>query len=187
MPLQRLTEQQRDLAARHVRLVYEEAARSYRRWSTLEERVGWGWFGLIRAAVGYDPGRCPVFEVYARVAIRREIRAARRGHRESLLQWLPVGKYGPTWVDDPWALATLESRHDSHGRLDRSERIRFQRAVQSLPDRQRRAVRLRYIKGLRLKVVARELGVSTGCAGRLIQDGLRRLSTSRSLAELAAS
>ena len=53
--------------------------------------------------------------------------------------------------------------------------VELRRALEFLPDRERRAIRLRYFSELPAVAIAAELGVTDGNARRIVFNGLRRL------------
>ncbi|WP_165071851.1 sigma-70 family RNA polymerase sigma factor [Paludisphaera rhizosphaerae] len=193
---QPLTEDQKQMAERYAWLPRNVASWFMTRWSSPEDREAHGTMGLIYAASSFKPEKGFGFYGYATFCIKAEITYARARGLEGLVRVPRKAEEAGLGVQVVWGstsigvdgsdlLSAIEDRREGP-RIDSESRIRFQRAVQSLPARQRRAVRLRYIKGMRRKDVARELGVSTRYTNRLIQEALQRLSTSHSLAELAS-
>jgi RNA polymerase sigma factor for flagellar operon FliA len=155
----------------YMPLVHQEAARCARRLPSNVQRddlVAAGTMGLVDALRRQVGERGPTFEAYARLRIRGaifdELRAqdwlsrrarvkAEPGATVSSLSHLPpdATPHGMTAVHPPTPHDLIEKR---------SEHKALKRAVESLPERERRIVDMHYFQGVQLKAIAVALGVS---------------------------
>lgn len=132
------------------------------------------WIKVMQKVGSYRPGRASfrawLFRVAANAAIDRLRREAVRSGPELDA---PVADGDERWID---RVATTEpgTHRIGSGRLFAAD---LERALKSLPDKQRSALLLRHQQGLSYPEIARALAIREGTAKTLVHRGILRLRT----------
>jgi RNA polymerase sigma factor (sigma-70 family) len=150
-----------------VRLIAESILARVPACFELDDLIGAGWLGLLKAATNYDPRRHngTPFSAYARPVIRGAILDSIR--REAW-DFAEVTRTNLTEIPERGVNPDYEAR------LDRErEYTRVRRAVESLGERERAVVETYYGAGERLPAVGERLGVSKSRASQLHVAALR--------------
>jgi RNA polymerase sigma factor (sigma-70 family) len=140
----------------NINLVYAIAKQRFRRIDP-DELIGVGCEGLMRAVDRFDPERGYEFSTYASRAIWSH-----------MLRSLSLSKARPT-AELFCGLSVPERGGD---RLLAQEVAEL---IGALPDRQRRAVWLRFWRDAKLEDIGKEMGISKERARQLIMHGVTRL------------
>ena len=164
----------RVLYGRHARWVFAQASRRLDR-GAAEEVVQEVFLGIFRGREAFDPARGS-FLAWLSGTTRRRIanelrRRSRKGGGEDVdLDSLPTGDPGPD--EAAW-------------RAYRSDVVA--RAVEALPEGQRRALRLAFFEDLSHEEIASMLHLPLGTAKTRIRSGLKKLGPALAALALAAA
>jgi RNA polymerase sigma factor for flagellar operon FliA len=166
----------------------------------LDDLVAFGFGGLLEAKRRFDPSRGVRFKSYAyhRVrgamldGVRKMAGVPRRAHAAMQEASAVQPSAAPSGLDKAFGRIRVSLSSDAplQGRfgeespeeaLIKQQSIqRVLKALQKLPERQRRVIRGWYFEGRRLDDVAQELGISKSWASRLHHQALDRLRASLS-------
>lgn len=177
--MDRLTNRQRDLAARWVRWAYKLANRRAKIDGRLDagDLAGAALMALCRAARGHNPKGFAAFSNYARAAIVRALDAECCRQAADGLAGLGRAMYDGR-VKRERARATCELTEETAGwwsaeRLDGDDRLWAE--VDALPARARRAVLLHFAGGMTFADVGRAMRVTPAAAKHGVARGLAML------------
>jgi len=158
-----------------VRIIALKRLKKLPRFITLDEVISHGSLGLIDAAERYDPERGCAFATYATTRINgaildglREFEGERRDHRKEFYEEDVSDFIVPSPEGyDPCASSVQEDLREC-----------VQKAVMALPKRERTAILLHEFKGLKLKEVAKIMGVTTTRIWQVRRDAFNHLRES---------
>ena len=102
-------------------------------------------------------------------ASRRDVSAA----LEAILQ--PFSLFEPVYSDGGEAIYVMDQIGDPTGESDWIDEIVFREAVESLPEREKKILSLRFLEGRTQMEVAREIGISQAQVSRLDKGALSRI------------
>lgn len=108
---------------------------------------------------------------YLRRALAHNLIDATRKHAPARGEWAAVGESSLRLAD--WLAAEQTSPSERADRNERFERLAV--ALAELPDAQRVAVELRYLHGLKVTDIARQLGKTEGAVSLLLHRAVGRL------------
>jgi RNA polymerase sigma factor (sigma-70 family) len=174
MSRRRLTEEERDLTAKHVGLAHYWAKRyfsSARDYNDEQDIIGASLLGLCQATLTYRPELGFKFITYASHYCKREIRKALADRR--LVRTPPKNKAIKIRTVGATALRALVD--PAPGPVERAEWAEAIEAIRKLPA-QERAVLERVRAGDTLAEIGRSLGLKRSRINQIKMAGIRRLS-----------
>ena len=124
----------------------------------VDDLVHWGWFGLSDAADRYDEKRADSFESYVRLKIRgRMLDEARKEYRDATHEQVDENVY-QLRASEPLPDAIVEGEQTLE---------QLARAIDTLSERQKKVIVLRFDRGLTQQEAGEELGISQVSAHHL--------------------
>lgn len=147
-----------------------------------DDMDGAGMIGLVEAAIRYKPNAGATFTTYARKRILGAMRDQLRGKRHTQNGQRVYTQVTPT---DPHHLAgTQTDSHDPISRWELTETLR--NAIDTLPDKQRAIINLRYLHDMPVDDVAKICGLSKASVHVYAMQARRTLRTTLDRQALAA-
>lgn len=175
----KLTEEQQALAASCFYLAVREATRCHRRTGLeLDELVSLAQLQLVRLASWFDPSKGYPFPPIAARCVAQFL----NGHCQKQLRRpkaFPVSQLGDE--DEPFPFdpaAPAESGYDLGGRLTAA-------AMKALTPVERAVIRMRYVERMKIRQIAKRLGVSNQRAQQRLAEAKERLSRSHAVRKIA--
>lgn len=157
-----------ELFGRHRSAVKAVAARVLRDEGLAEDVVQETFVGFWNAPARFDPARGSLQSYLVTIAHRRAVDTVRSEVARTRREQAPPDPPHLDVEDEVWSRTISET---------------VRRALDELPETEREAIALAYLKGMSYVEVARRLGQPEGTVKSRIRSGMRRLSAS--LAQLA--
>jgi len=158
-----------------VRIIALKRLKKLPRFITLDEVISHGSLGLIDAVERYDPDRGCAFATYATPRIHGAISDGFRVFAGE--SRITRKEYADDDIDE-LNLDSPEAYDPSYDALRENLRECVQKAIMALPKRERTAILLHEFEGLKVKEVAKIMGVTTTRVWQVRRDAFNHLRES---------